>query len=266
MLYHEALPHPKLARFVKLFWSLEGGPSQGVPRQRIVPDGIVELAVHFAAPFVTRSGGVSAQIQPISFLNSQTSHFIDIEPTGEVGFVAARFYPWGAHHFIGVPVREFADRTIPAREVWGAGAAELEQRIASSRDRQHRIEIMQAFLVRKLERHHKHEVDPLVRFVWKQRGQCSVARMAQDLGVTERRLERLFGMAIGTGPKRFARITRFLHSCAELRRGRNRTLTEVAYRCGYYDQAHFIIEFRDFAGVTPSGFVADPSISALAIQ
>lgn len=266
MLCCETPPHPKLARFVKLLWVFQAEDLEPRAPERVVPDGIVEAVIHFGDPFLTLYGDGSVERQPTSFLISQTCRFIDLQPTGKSGFVAVHFYPWGAHHFFDLPVREFADQTIPADLVWGTGAAELEERVSLAGDNKQRIEIVQRFLLRQLERHHGQEVDRLVRFVWQRRGRFAIAPMAHELGVSERRLERLFNSSVGTTPKRFARITRFLDSCRVLRYNDFETLTEVAYQGGYYDQSHFIKEFRDFAGVTPAAFVADSSISFFEIE
>lgn len=266
MLYREMPPHPKLARFVKLIWVLQADDPDRLAKERIVPDGIVEAVIHFADPFLTLYGDGSVERQPTSFLISQTRRFIDLQPTGKSGFVAVYFYPWGAHHFFDLPVREFADQTIPASEVWGRSARELEDRISLAGDNEQRVEIVQSFLLRRLDRHYKQEVDRLVRFVWQRRGRVAIKPMARELGVSERRLERLFNSSIGAAPKRFARITRFLESCRMLRCNGFESLTEVAYQRGYYDQSHFIKEFRDFSGVTPGAFVADSSISFFEIE
>jgi AraC-like DNA-binding protein len=65
-------------------------------------------------------------------------------------------------------------------------------------------------------------------------------------------LEKRFRQAVGTSPKKFASIVRFKHVIQRYDSGRS--LTELAYEAGFYDQAHFIKEFKIFTGDTPEGF------------
>jgi len=60
--------------------------------------------------------------------------------------------------------------------------------------------------------------------------------------------------AVGTTPKVFSRITRFLNICRHLEEHQNKTLTQLTQECGFYDQAHFIKEFKEFSGFTPKEF------------
>ncbi|MBC8082760.1 MAG: AraC family transcriptional regulator [Hymenobacter sp.] len=76
--------------------------------------------------------------------------------------------------------------------------------------------------------------------------------MVHKLGISGRYLERLFGQAVGVSPKYFCRIIRFQQTFRWLER--TDSLTAVAATCGYYDQAHFIRDFRHFTGTTPSAF------------
>lgn len=87
--------------------------------------------------------------------------------------------------------------------------------------------------------------------------------LGEALGIPERRLERTFAAALGTTPKSFARLCRFLHASRVLRRGHRGTLADLAIACGYYDQSHFCAEFRSFSGMTPGQFVRTANVSFL---
>jgi AraC-like DNA-binding protein len=63
-------------------------------------------------------------------------------------------------------------------------------------------------------------------------------------------------MQVGISPKRYCRIRRFQQALTRTGRGRPVDWSQVALDCGYYDQAHFIHEFRSFSGLTPTGYQA----------
>ena len=86
---------------------------------------------------------------------------------------------------------------------------------------------------------------------------ASVSAVADDLGVSERHLRRVFREAIGVSPKTFARLARFRRALGAARRDGHESWASIAAEAGYYDQAHLIAEFRVIAGVTPQGLVGE---------
>jgi AraC-like DNA-binding protein len=262
MRYQEFTPHPLLAGYVQVIWILESENKLDFgPRQRIVPDAIVEAVFHFGEPFVTRFADGSVERQPMSFVVSQTHRHIEIQPTRRSGFIAVRFYPWGGYHFFDVPVKEFADGLIASDLLWGDKARVFEERIALARNDRERVGLVERFLLERFREHHKDDLNPYVRFIWDGRGQIGIKEMARHFGVTERQLERKFNAAVGAPPKHYALIARFLQACRFLRTKPFRSLTEAAHLCGYYDQSHFINDFKDFSGLTPREFLVHPALS-----
>ena len=110
------------------------------------------------------------------------------------------------------------------------------------------------------------EIEPLVRGIWRHRGQLRISRYCREVGIGERRCQRIFASALGLTPKRFARLTRFLAACSRLRQGAAVNLSRLALDCGYYDQAHFIAECRLFSGMTPSVLARADRFSFLEIE
>jgi hypothetical protein len=85
---------PALVQFIKCIWSLESErPITDAPRERILPDGCVELVFHFHDSFRTHFPSGRAALQPASFVVGQMKRFLEIEPAGRAGFVAVRFSP-----------------------------------------------------------------------------------------------------------------------------------------------------------------------------
>jgi AraC-like DNA-binding protein len=86
------------------------------------------------------------------------------------------------------------------------------------------------------------------------RGEYRVADLADNCQVSARQLERGFQRVVDTSPKLFARILRFEKTQRRLMFDPDVDLTELAHECGYFDQAHFIKEFRAFTGKTPKQY------------
>jgi AraC-like DNA-binding protein len=266
MRYCEFPPHPRLAPYVRLIWSLEldGAAAMGAP-ERILPDGLVEAVFHWATPFAQRFDGDAAAIQPRSLVVSQTRRYLEIWPTGRSGFMSVRFHRWGGYHFFAQPVAAFADRAVSSRDLWGPPVAALEEALAAARDAPARAVLLRRFLLDRLARHYKPEHEALIRAVWRAQG-VSVAALCRDLGVGERRLERVLKAATGLPPKRLLALSRFLRACGAIKHTPAPTLTALAHGSGYYDQSHLIHEFKTFSGMTPREFAAASGVVCLDVD
>jgi transcriptional regulator GlxA family with amidase domain len=101
-------------------------------------------------------------------------------------------------------------------------------------------------------------VQKMSAYIVRRSGQIRVDDLAFDAAMSARHLRRLFLEQMGLTPKHFCRVIRFRHSLPRLRSSVRGDWTKVALDCGYYDQAHFINEFREFSGYTPGEFAALP--------
>ncbi len=260
----EIAPSPKLRPYVQLIWCFETGSSDAaLPPERIAPDGVVELVFHYRDPMAMRFAGGEFGLQPRSSAVTLTRRFVEILPTGSTGFLSVRFRPWGAHHFLNLPISELADRQVWAEDLWGRGSRELEERLAAAPGTRARIGLVEEFLLSRLRTDRKPSVEPLVRAVWRHRGDVRVAELCAELGLTERTVERTFAAALGMPPKGFIRLSRFLQACSRLRSGKVASLTRLAHDSGYYDQAHFVADVKAFSGMTPGELLGATSFSFL---
>ncbi|MCY3714808.1 MAG: helix-turn-helix domain-containing protein [Gemmatimonadetes bacterium] len=276
MIYREFETHTGLDPYVQLVWMMESEHEDDhAPGSLIVPDGIVEIVFHYGDPWITTVAGGKRMVQPRSFAVSQMRKYIEIESNGRTGFVSVRFYPWGAYHFFDKPVHEFLDETVSTATLWpvhyedlmkklrAAAAGEGGEGFASGAGGAGFAAGLQEFLLDRLAEHYKDDsaLDEAVKLIRSTGGQLSVEEVGERVGLSRKQLERKFVATVGTTPKTFARISRFLNICHHLDRYRGKTLTQLAYECGYFDQAHFIREFSAFTGFTPKAFFAKNNVS-----
>ncbi|MFQ5525227.1 MAG: helix-turn-helix domain-containing protein [Thermoanaerobaculia bacterium] len=262
MRVREFAVHPELRPFVRSVWSLETeAQASTILPIRIVPDGVVELVFHYRAPFAMRFADGSFEIQPRSFAVSQIRRFVEIRPQGRGGFLAARFEPWGAQQFLSMPIGDLADGLVTAEDLWGTEGRDVEEWLELAPDEEQRVAKLEAFLLARLHEHRKPDLQPLVREVWRRGGQVRVSEFCEQVGVGERSLERAFTKALGLPPKSYARLCRFLCACRDLTASATPSLTEIGHARGYYDQAHFIGDFRAYSGMTPGEFRARGDVS-----
>lgn len=272
MIYREFETHADLAPYVQLVWMMESEHEDDhAPRSLIVPDGIVEIVFHYGDPWITTVAGGQCMVQPRSFAVSQMRRYIEIESNGRTGFVSVRFYPWGAYHFFNLPVHSFLDDTVSTETLWPMHYEELIEKLRATKGGAGSeggtggaglAAVVQEFLLDRLEEHYKDDeaLDEAVKLIRSTGGQLSVEEVGERVGLSRKQLERKFAATVGTMPKTFARISRFLNIFHHLDRYRDSTLTRLAHECGYFDQAHFIREFSAFTGFTPKAFFAKNNV------
>jgi AraC-like DNA-binding protein len=262
--YREYPIHRALISLIKCIWSLESDrPIYDAPRERILPDGCVELVFHFHDPFRTHFASGKSTVQPQSFVVGQMKRFLEIAPVGRIGFVAIRFYARGAYRFFPRSLDQVAAGVVDLTEVWRRRTGEWTDRIASARGMSARVRIVEEALLASLRQNGRYDrmVDRCLQLIETTSGQSSISQLAFEIGASSRQLTRRFQNAIGISPKEFSRVSRFLNVLRCLRERKHQTLTETAVSCGYFDQAHFNHEFREFAGMAPGELFTFPNVA-----
>jgi len=256
MQYDEYPVSEPLSRYVQTIWAMQSENDEDIyPRSLIMPDGIVEIIFHYETPFYTWQRNTSFS-QPENFAVSMMRQYIEIGSSGKAGFISVRFFPWGAYHFFNVPVQTFLDQTIDAQELWGNCSGKIITELKSLTTINDRFKAVEWFLLEKLDLYQKSETqtDHAIKRIRETKGVLSMEEIYADTGFSKKQLERKFLATVGVTPKVFSRITRFLNICRNLKAQKNKTLTQLTYECGFYDQAHFIKEFKAFSGFTPTAF------------
>lgn len=187
----------------------------------------------------------------------QTGIVTCVCPDGPVGVVIARLKPEAAACLLGDRIQEFADTKVDLGAVFDAGEVTfLAERLAESRCSYDRIAAVLRFLLANVRPHGR---DPVVcRAAANLRSNPSlrVGVLAAELGLSERHLSRKFNTVFGIGPKRFARIARVEHVLAAC--GRGAAWADIAYSCGFTDQAHMVNDFNAILGATPDHLFRAP--------
>jgi len=168
------------------------------------------------------------------------------------------FQPGGAFPFLGARAGELQDAHAALEDLWGTRGRRLREYLLDAADVPTRFHILEQALLaqvqRPLERH------PAVAFALSRLGSApadeSIGGLIREAGVSHRRFVELFRDEVGLTPKVYARIQRFRQALARVHRAQQVDWTSVALDCGYYDQAHFIRDFKAFSGLSPTAYFA----------
>jgi AraC-like DNA-binding protein len=219
----------------------------------------MEMIFHYKDLYKQYFEDGSSVIQPRSFIFGQITKYIEIGPSGVSGIVAARFLPDGLIPFLTMPVLYLENKAVGLAEIFGEKGKKLEQEVMSASDNQQRIKLIEAFLLSRL--NDQHSADTIIKScidaIFHSQGQLSVLQLAGTVNVNRRSVERKFIAAIGMSPKQLSRVVRLQAAMKMLEHKDFTSLTSLAYENGYYDQAHFIKDFKEFTGTSPKSFFAD---------
>lgn len=260
MNYQTFQPHSDIASLVKCYWTLEVPAEVNPERQRIVPDGCVEMAFILGDDIKRYTSDNNFILQPRAMVLGQTLEPFYIEPTGYVNTFAVRFYPYGFASFVNTPLQNLANKETPLEHLFGEVAAkELNQKIIHATSTQQRIEIIEHFLLNKL--NDKVTIDNIVKStidtLLSTKGNLPINVILKEDPSRRRQLERKFLKQIGISPKQLGKVIRMQTALNMMLNQKTESLTKIAYESAYYDQAHFIKDFKEFTGTNPKAFIED---------
>ncbi|MCS4305434.1 AraC-like DNA-binding protein [Chryseobacterium sp. BIGb0232] len=255
--YQTFQPHPELASIIKCYWTLDS-PKEDIPQtQTIVPDGCMEMIFHYGDLYKQYIDG-EAVVQPRYCVFGQLTEPLRIESTGITGIFSVRFHHDGFLPFATIPIKQMDDKAVPLDDLFGTAGTELGEKVFQSNTIQEKIDLVESFL---RERLNTETIDRIVQstidILLQVNGQISVNELSQQTNINRRQLERRFSSAIGMSPKQLSKTIRLQSILKHLLHKEYVNLTTLAYDAEYYDQAHFIKDFKEFTGLTPKEFYGD---------
>lgn len=259
MNYQTFEPIQNLRAVVRCYWNLES-PKQAIPeKQTIVADGCMEMIFHYGDLYKQYLPNGESIVQPRCFVMGQLSRPLEIEPTGSTGIFSVRFQPDGFLPFATLPLSELENRAVALEVMFGKAGQEIEDLVLSATTSKQRIQHIEHFLLTRisdvevLDRLVKSAVETIITA----NGQLSVDELSKRTYSHRRQLERKFSSSVGLSPKQLSKIIRLQATLQLLLTKKFTTFTALAHESEYYDQAHFIKDFKELTGFTPKEFYGD---------
>ncbi|MEK6303619.1 MAG: helix-turn-helix domain-containing protein [Acidobacteriota bacterium] len=259
MHYEEHYPVTPLSEHVKCLWILESDSSFPTSPERILPDGCTEFVFHLGDAFEQHHQDGTTGRQPMAMMVGQMRTHLLIQPTGKVAMLGVRFWPGGAYSFLRIPQHEIAGRVVELDGL-GSFARDLHSRIADAPSAEEKFRAVENVLLKRLNQFDQPDerLSKAIKLIVQAGGCLSMDTLAGTIGLNSRGLDRAFNTRVGIPPKTLCRIVRFQQVFKKLERqhaGPN--WPQIALECGYYDQSHFIKDFKAFAGKEPTAYLAE---------
>jgi AraC-like DNA-binding protein len=235
------LPAPDLAFFVHRYWIVEWDLRDQTPFTQ-------EILTYPTFHLVVQRG----QSGVFGIMTGKTAHFLQ----GKAHVFGIKFRPGAFYPFFKAPVSQFTNRPASLVNAFGQAGLDLERAVLTVHDHEEMIALAETFLRgQSLKRDTNIElVNEVVNCIAENRDMTRVDKMARLLGLSKRSLQRLFHQYVGVNPKWVIQRYRLHEAAARLAKEEGVDWTELALQLGYFDQAHFINDFRMIVGQTPMAY------------
>jgi AraC-like DNA-binding protein len=250
-------PVPLLKGYVEKIWVFEStGPLPGDDLKLIVPDGRLLLTIPFCNGVTGLLDGIlyTAPVYRMVLVGASNHPAVvdALEKNAPTGSIGVEISPMGAYRFFHLRLKEIKNRLYYLTDLLGKPAAETEQRIAEAKGIDQKVHILQQFLMKLFT---GKEQDPLFEYCVRQiestKGSISIRQLERATGYSSRWLNMKFEEKLGVSPKNLASLIRFKTCYWALLSDPVRFFRQKELYDHYYDESHFIREFKRYTGMTP---------------
>jgi AraC-like DNA-binding protein len=260
---HFATPSSKLTPFIKRYWAIENTLDKDETCvQRIIPTGLTELMLYFTPRPKVLTG--NRYLSENVALYGQQNDYYDIALTGELSVFSIVFQPQGFMRFFKFPLHEICNQNVPLKYISGQTARDLEEKMSEAVSFQQRVNIAEGYLLDLLKSHFAdydyRRINRVVALIKQSYGKTNLNQMASEACLSRKQLERIFAEHIGISPKQYLKIIRFQFAIFQKQQNNNLNLTELSYNSGYFDQSHFISNFKTLCGMSPKQYFVEEDV------
>jgi AraC-like DNA-binding protein len=252
-----AKPHPALRPYVVEYVGGSERPVGDLIR-REVPADLAPVIFNFGPPFRLRDPRTPQWLSLDNFVAGAFDSYVLAGATGPYDALQVNFTLLGLRAFVGHATSELTNRMVHVRDVFGAAADRLASALYDAPDWGTRIELFEREVFARVARSVPvpRPVAAAYHRIAQSGGRVAIREIASDVGWSHKHLIAQFNEHIGLAPKVFARVLRFGRAAELLKTSAPGALADIALDCGYYDQAHFSRDFREFAGVSATELLA----------
>ena len=243
-------PNPTLAPFIREYMIIETVLQIS---NHIMPDTSVVMAFRYKG-CIENTEGITSVVLPNAMVTGLKKSVRNYTYSAHTGNLLVIFRESGIRAFSKVPAHELFNTSITSDNLFpNTTLNSILECLSDATSHEKRINIIEAFLLNML-RFNKPDllVNEAIHNIKKQNGIIVIKDLAKSLYISHDSFEKRFRASVGTTPKQFASIVRMNHLVKN--HSTYDSLTAASYDAGYYDQSHFIKDFRQFTGQTPTVF------------
>lgn len=245
-----------LRKYIQNYFIVETNNSVDfLPDERVYPCGYATMVFHYGSPSKFRKKDSGKYIEPNLVLCGQQTSYYDLSLSGKTGMILIVFKPHGLKSFFNFPITELLNENLALQDLATTEADELEDKLFNSPDNKQRIILLENFLIKRLIPDDEFErVEYALKIIEDRKGQIKAQELAHEVCLGIKQFERIFSNCVGINPKKFASIVRLQNVLQMKRKHDKSSMSQLAFDNGYFDQSHFIHDFKSLTGLTPKAF------------
>lgn len=250
MRFDKFIPAGKLRPYIKYF-AVSEHDIEG--KYKVFPSSGLVIGFQYKGQLATLEDDVERKLASAGITGISGSCKIFKNSPG-IGTILVFFTETGFAHFASHPANELFNQSISLDHIFARNAvAQMEEQLALVHTDKQRIGAVEKFMLSQLKHVHTDKlILEAVKLIHQSNGTIRIKELNERLFISQSPFEKRFRKLVGATPKKFASIVRFNSILDNL--GKTRSLTEICYGNNFFDQAHFIKDFRQFTGDTPEHF------------
>ncbi|MBI9072835.1 MAG: helix-turn-helix transcriptional regulator [Melioribacteraceae bacterium] len=244
-----------LSKYIKNYLIVETNNSVDyLPKERVYPCGYATMVFHYGSPSKFQKKNSGKCIEPNLVICGQQTNYYDLSLSGKTGMILIVFRPHGVKSFFNFPITELLNENLSLQDLSNNEANELEDKLFNSPNNKQRVIHLENFFIKRLIHNNEFKrVEHAIKIIENSKGQIKAQDIAHEVCLGIKQFERTFSKYVGVNPKKFASIVR-LQNVIQMKSNYKKSMTQLAYDNGYYDQSHFIHDFKSLTGLTPKAF------------
>lgn len=254
MKFETYLPEKHLASIVKYFWTLDGklSPTE-MYVHRTLANHCPEMIFHYGNEFKEISKDNKIKTTFRTGIHGQTDRIRKFTAKNSCGIFGVVLQPYAPTLLFNISATELKNELVDLESLLGQEGKDISEQILLADENHQRISLMDQFLSRQKDDIKHSSIIRSVQNICMNNGNGNILQLSNQSFLSQRQFERKFKDLIGFSPKTFSRLVRFKATIDNYRTD-NKTMTEIAYAFGYYDQSHFIQDFKQFSGYSPKSY------------
>jgi len=262
MEFNHFIPSDILKPYIKHYYVFESDSAIEF-EDTVFPSGDMEVIFNLGEGIWESSVENKFKKTPQIELWGQITKPLAIRSKGRHTMLGIKFFTHSAAYFFNDEISLFNDQVSDLGDIIGSPVKTLHTCLLETKDEHKRISLVETFLLKRLISNEKrafriNKVANILTSIKKNLAENNLGNIASSHGITSRYLHKLIYQHTGLSPTSFNKINRFQFSLKLIAKNKQ-PLTSIAYDCGYFDQSHFIRDFKSFTGVTPSAYLENTS-------
>jgi len=260
MRYKKFFPCSILSPFVECYfiWDSEGSVETTMVIES-PPNGFCSIVFNYADPYYLQNKKYERLAVPMQFISGQSIYSYKLFLEGEIGVAGIVFKPAALATIFHLPIYEYTEERINLYKVFKKSIIDKyanEIKISSEEQKVHLLEefLMQQYRIQKPEPDY---IDQAANFIVEHNGLLQVSDLLKDSCMSRRSFERKFFQKVGLSPKYYARVRRIGYLLSFVAGKRTADWPKIFSECEFYDQAHFIKDFKEFTGRSPQQYLKE---------